>query len=52
LGQRAWFYSIIAADWLLGTVDKALEGRITDYHLISDNGTGQWISDLRYLAPV
>ncbi len=45
LGQRAWFYSIIAANWLLGKIDQVLEGRVTDYHLISDNGTGQWISN-------
>jgi len=52
LGQRAWFYSVIAANWLQGKVDQVLEGRVTEYHLTANNGTGQWISDLRYLAPV
>jgi hypothetical protein len=51
-GQKVCFYSVIAANWLQGKVDQVLEGRVTEYHLTADNGTGQWISDLRYLAPV
>lgn len=52
VGEQIWFYSQWASKWLLGSVQQVLSGSQLTYRVLSDNGTGDYISFPAMIAPV